>query len=164
MANRYFKTGERPMSDRQIIEINGVRFSVDPRNLTEMTEFSVGDPVKLVFREFSSDKELKIYPGIIIGFHDIVEQPTAIIAYLKYHYFQDQCIKFLEYNKYSIAERNISLHRPIPAEFQISRDKFIAAINNEIAMTRDKIDSLERQLELFKTQFEQKFNFNGVRQ
>ena len=64
-----------------IVEINGIKMAVDDRTATvqKIDTFKVGDPVKLLYKTYSS-YEAKF--GVIVGFDNFKNRPTITIAYL----------------------------------------------------------------------------------
>lgn len=67
--------------DTKIIEINGIKMSIDDRTATisKVDTFKIGDPIKLLYKSYSS-YEPKF--GVIVGFDNFKARPTITIAYL----------------------------------------------------------------------------------
>jgi len=64
----------------KIIEINGVKFEVDLRTAKVISEYKVGDKIKVLTKEYSGYASS---PGVIVGFDNFAVLPTVIIAYVK---------------------------------------------------------------------------------
>jgi hypothetical protein len=71
------------MENTKIVEINGLKFEIDLRTAKQITEYRVGDKVKVLTKEYSSYAS---HPGVIVGFDDFTVLPTIIVAYMKKEY------------------------------------------------------------------------------
>lgn len=71
------------METSQLIEINGIKLEVDHRTATlrKVDTFKIGDPVKLLLKEYSGHE---VKPGIIVAFDQFTKRPTITIAYLEH--------------------------------------------------------------------------------
>jgi len=83
------------MSDRTIIEVNGVKLEVDLRTARRVDEIRVGDRVKVLVKTAYSDH--KVYSGTVIGFEPFQALPTIIVAYLEVDY-SGASVKFVYFN------------------------------------------------------------------
>jgi len=81
----------------KVIEIKGVKVEVDLRTCKVIENYKVGDPVKILIKDYSSYKS---YAGVIIGFDDFKMLPTMVIAYLDNNYSTAE-IKFAYLNSES---------------------------------------------------------------
>lgn len=75
-----------------IVEINGVKVEVDLRTARRVSEFKVGDRVKLLSKEYSSTE---IYHGVIVGFEAFEQLPTIVVAYVNSSYNPELRIAYL---------------------------------------------------------------------
>ena len=66
------------MSEKRIVEIDGVKIEVDLRTAKRIDTFSVGDNVKVLCKKYNDDYEVK--PGIITDFANFKEKPTIVVA------------------------------------------------------------------------------------
>lgn len=66
-----------------IVEINGIKMAIDERTATiqKVDTFKVGDPVKVLIKEYSS---YNAKFGVIIGFDNFKNRPTITVAYVDY--------------------------------------------------------------------------------
>jgi hypothetical protein len=71
------------MENTKIVEINGLKFEIDLRTAKQITEYRVGDKVKVLVKAYSSYES---NPGVIVGFDDFAKLPTIIVAYMKKEY------------------------------------------------------------------------------
>lgn len=51
------------METKRIIEINGVKLEIDTREAVSIDTVKVGDPVKVLIKDYSSYKS---FPGVVI--------------------------------------------------------------------------------------------------
>lgn len=72
------------MENLRIIEINGIKMEVDLRTAKRLENFKVGDPVKLLIKEYTDS--FKSHPGVIVGFDEFKNRPTIIVGYIKSSY------------------------------------------------------------------------------
>ena len=84
------------MSDKHIIEINGVKLEVDLRTAKRIESFKVGDNVKVLVKEYQAYAS---YPGVIVGFDEFKTLPTIVICYVKTGYCPE--VKFCYFNSAS---------------------------------------------------------------
>ena len=82
------------MSEKTVIEINGVKMEIDLRHATRIDTLSVGDRVKVLVKKYS---DYAVYAGTVIGFEPFKELPTVIVAYLQTEY-NSVGIKFIYFN------------------------------------------------------------------
>lgn len=66
-----------------IVEINCIKMAIDERTATiqKVDTFKVGDPVKVLIKEYSS---YNAKFGVIIGFDNFKNRPTITVAYVDY--------------------------------------------------------------------------------
>ena len=69
--------------NKRIIEINGIKMEVDLSTAKTIDIFRVGDPVKILLKEYGKHTVL---PGVIISFNDFHQKPTINVAYLNHSY------------------------------------------------------------------------------
>lgn len=65
---------------KRIVEIGGVKVEVDLRTAKRVDSFKVGDPVKVLIKEYANYSS---YFGMIVGFDEFQKLPTMIVAYIK---------------------------------------------------------------------------------
>ncbi len=73
------------MSEKTIVEINGVKMEVDLRHATIVHEnLHVGSKVKVLAKSDYSGPQ--VWPGVIVGFEPFPSLPTIIVAYMDTSY------------------------------------------------------------------------------
>jgi hypothetical protein len=85
------------MTEKTIIEINGVKLEIDLSSAKRVDEFRVGDNVKVLTKDYSTYKS---HLGIIVGFDNFKNLPTIIVAYLSIEYSKAE-VKFVYINSQS---------------------------------------------------------------
>lgn len=71
-------------TEKKIIEINGAKFEIDLRTAKQITEYKIGDKVKVLLKQYGGGYES--CPGVIVGFDGFINLPTVIVAYVKKEY------------------------------------------------------------------------------
>jgi hypothetical protein len=71
------------MEDKRIVEINGVKFEIDLRTAKQISEYRIGDKIKVLTKGYNCYES---NPGVVVGFDDFIKLPTIIIAYMKKEY------------------------------------------------------------------------------
>lgn len=66
-----------------IIEVNGVKLDVDLREAKTVETYKVGDPVKVLVKQYNS---WEACPGVIVGFANFTKCPGIEILYLNDRY------------------------------------------------------------------------------
>jgi hypothetical protein len=67
------------MEQNRIVEINGVKVEVDLRSARVVESYRVGDPVKVLVKNYSG---YKVFPGVIVSFDEFKNLPTINVIYL----------------------------------------------------------------------------------
>jgi hypothetical protein len=136
---------------KKIVEINGIKIEVDLRNAKVISNFKVGDKVKILIKEYSSYYS---YPGSIIGFDNFSMLPTIIVAYLKSEYLTAD-IKYVYINS---ETKDIEIVSANPHEISFSKEEIIKKFDCEILSFESKIKETNIKKELFVAQFGKYFN------
>lgn len=143
------------MSERQIVEINGVKLEVDLRQAKTVEHYKVGDTVKVLVKTYGDT--YNVYAGIIAGFDNFAEMPTITIAYLDTGY-DGGLVKFISYNKKTTNVNICPIEGyVIPYEKHTVVDKFAYAIEKKEEELRD----LKNKREFFLANFGK--YFGGVK-
>lgn len=135
--------------NKQIIEINGVKLEVDLSTARRIDEFKIGDPVKVLVKEYSGDK---VYPGIIIEFANFKNNPTIIIAYLEMNYSSAQ-IKYIYYN----ANSTESIASTDFTELPYEKGTVIDYMDREIYKKEQELMDLKNKKSFFINHFDKYF-------
>lgn len=64
---------------KRIIEVNGVKIEVDLREARRIDTYKVGDPVKVLVKEYQTYKS---FPGVIVGFTEYRNTAGIDVLYL----------------------------------------------------------------------------------
>lgn len=83
------------MSEKTVIEVQGVKLEVDLRHAKRIDTISIGTRVKVLKKEYSDS--WKVRHGIVIGFEPFQNLPTIIICTALIEYAEAK-IEFLYYN------------------------------------------------------------------
>jgi hypothetical protein len=143
-------------STTRIIEINGVKMEVDLRHATVVHEnIRVGTKVKMLMKqETYGSKDVKVFPGVVVGFEPFQDLPTIIVCYLECDY-SGATLKFAYLNKASSEKYEIVISQD--EELPIQKADVLAKIEREIAKKRDEIGDLELKRDYFLRHFNRYF-------
>lgn len=125
------------MSDKKIIEVNGVKLEVDMRYAKRIDEFKVGDTVKVLDNR-NDRNELK--SGVITDFANFKELPTIMVAvYKSGDYWSAPTIEFIPYNA---ETEGIEIVGVSAEEVIVSRETIVQKFNDNIERKRDELNDL----------------------
>jgi hypothetical protein len=133
------------MSEKTIVEINGVKLEVDMRYARRIDELRVGDRVQVLKRVYDGHK---VHPGVIIGFEPFAKLPTIIVAYIEQDWSKAD-IKFEHYNANSKDLEIVAAHD----HFDIDRTTIVQMFDRQIASKQREIQDLEDRKTYFETNF-----------
>jgi hypothetical protein len=132
---------------RTIIEINGVKMSVDLRTAVRVDQLRVGDRVKVLVKNYS---DYSVHPGIIIGFDPFKNLPTIIAAYIEIKYDKTE-LKFVHFNANS---KDTELVKAIDDDaIDLSKSDVEAFFDREILKHNNAIGDLNNKREYFRRHF-----------
>lgn len=144
-------------NEKTVIEINGVKLEVDLRCARKITEFRVGDSVKLLLKKYSDSYESHI--GMIVDFDAFTERPTIVIAYIDASQWDssNSVLKFAYLNKDS---KDVEV-AAVTDDFRISIEKnqILAAFDGKIKVKENEIEDLKRRKRYFIEKFQHAFRF-----
>lgn len=143
------------MDSKTIIEINGVKLEVDLSTAKRIDNFRVGDSVKVMLPSPYSGENVRVYPGVIIGFEAFKELPTIVIAYISASSYEAD-IKYLYYNKESKGEVILADTAYVPFE----KANIIDVMDKQITKKQLELEELQAKKKYFLTNFSRYFNFN----
>jgi len=138
--------------EKRIIEINGVKFEADMRNMKRVDRFRVGDKVKVLIKKYSDTFE--VHSGVIVGFTLFEKLPTATVVYLDISYSETKLV-FLSYNSES---KDVEIAADYDETLQINKGDVVARLNNEIEKKKQEIEEIERKKAYFLKHFEMYFS------
>lgn len=125
------------MSEKKIIEVNGVKLEVDMRYAKRIDEFRVGDTVKVLDNR-SERNELKT--GVITDFANFKELPTIMVAvYKQGDYWSSPTVEFIPYNS---ETEGIEIVGVSAEEVIVSKETIVQKFDDQIAKKRDELNDL----------------------
>lgn len=125
------------MSEKRIVEINGVKLEVDMRYARRIDEFKVGDTVKVL--DNRNDKN-EVRTGVITDFANFKELPTLVLAvYRAGDFWSKPSIEFIPFNAQT---ENIEIVGVSAEEIIVSKDTIVQKFDDEIAKARDVLNDL----------------------
>lgn len=125
------------MSNIRIVEINGVKMEVDMRHAKLVENYKVGDNVKVLVKQYSSD--YKTLPGVIIGFDNFTQLPTITVAYVEIGYGTCE-LKFASINS---STKDTEITHCNPAELAIDKALILNYFDREITKKQMEVADLE---------------------
>ena len=128
----------------KIIEIQGVKFELDLREAKRVEAYRVGDPVKVLIKEFSSYKS---FPGVIVGFDEFKNLPTIVVAYLKISYSEAE-LCFAYYND-SDEAKEIEICPAPPEDLPIEKSHIVEMMDKKIAKAQATVMEHKQKKEYF---------------
>ena len=132
--------------NKRVIEVHGIKMEVDLRYAKRVETYKVGDPVKLLLKEYSGYND---YPGVIAGFADFQNFPAIEILYL----LRDGDIKF-----YTFTEKSEAEIAPFnDYEMVFTRSDILAKIDRQIAEYEEKIRAIKSKRVAFDNFFGKAF-------
>ena len=146
---------ENNMEFMRTVEINGVKVEIDLRSARRIDTFKVGDSVKILKkgnRDSSySDKEDKVYPGMIVDFANFKELPTLVVAYFEEgSWSSPPTIQFLYYNSDTTGWDLVYCDEN---ELKVSEQSILQRFDREIEKKQRELDDLVGKKEYFITHF-----------
>lgn len=136
------------MSEKRIVEINGMKMEVDMRTARRVDTFKVGDNVKVLGKTYNDQHEIK--PGIIVDFAMFKELPTIIVAvFNEGSWSSTPSISFEHINSESGNEIIFASEE----EIRLSREGVIEKFEREIQRKKNEWQDLQNQLAYFKKHF-----------
>lgn len=132
--------------EKRIIEVNGVKLEVDLSTAKVVESYGVGDPVKVLIKNYDSYKS---HAGVIVGFDAFEKLPTILIAYLETSY-SEASMKFVHYNAQS---KDVEITAMNNQEVPFVRDNVIELMDREITAAEQKVADLKSKKQYFQKQF-----------
>jgi hypothetical protein len=124
------------------IEINGIKMEIDERYCKVIEQYKIGDPVKVLVKEY---EDYKSYPGVISGFNNFPDRPTIVVAYLKTGYMEAD-VKFVEIHKTSSGVQLCPASDDI---LKFNKEKATDAFDRLIAAKQLELDEVKRKKSYF---------------
>jgi hypothetical protein len=134
-----------------IVEIKGVKIDVDLRPAQTVETFKVGDPVKVLIKEFSN---YAAYPGIIIGFDAFKIRPTINVCYTKVSYGCAELV-LLSINE---DTKDAEICHTETADLCLEKQDCLDKLNAEIEKKKAEIADIQRKQAYFLKHFGKYFS------
>lgn len=135
------------MSDKTIIEVNGIKLEVDMRYARRIEELRIGSPVKILDKGQYANQ--KVMPGIVIGFEPFQDLPTILVAYLADEW-STASVKVVSINA---KQKDYDMIAAVDPDFAVDRASIIQKFNRLIESKQREIDVIEEQKRYFETNF-----------
>jgi len=136
--------------EKQIVEINGVKFEVDMSSAKIISEYRIGAKVNVLIKEYA---EKVVCPGIIVGFDNFKDLPTITVAYLKISY-NEASIKFVYFNSDS---KEVDIAPCRESDLIFNKSDVIVKMDREIAAKEKEVEDLIRKKNYFLDNFTKHF-------
>ena len=130
------------MESKKIIEINGVKMEVDLRKAKTVSEYKVGDSVKVLIKDYSG---YNVHCGTIIGFTEFEKLPTIEILYIKDSYSSAE-VSFLAFNEKTTDIEIAPCHE---SEVNFSTGELLGKIDRQIIQKEEEVRNLKSRREAF---------------
>lgn len=144
------------MTEKTIIEINGVKLEIDLRHAKKIEDYKVGDNVKVLIKQYGD--EYKSYPGVLIGFDAFEKLPTIIICYVDIDY-SSAVVKFVYFNEKS---KDMEICHMGDHEKSIDKQRVEDMLNKEILKKEQELDELKRKQNYFLHHYNQYFATENI--
>jgi hypothetical protein len=135
------------MSEKTVIEVNGIKLEVDMRYARRIEEIRIGDKIKILKKGYGND--FTVHPGVVIGFEPFAQLPTVVCAYVDQDWSKAE-VKFLYYNT---ASKDTEIVHAADQDFHVDRDALLARFDKQIDAKRREIETIEEQRKYFETNF-----------
>lgn len=142
---------------KQIIEINGVKMEIDTRFARRIDTLVVGSKIKLLQKQAQyGTKDVKVHPGVVVGFEPFADLPTIVVCYLEIDY-SSASLKFAYIN--SASAEKYDLIASIDDELPVAKQDVLSKMDRELERKRAEMEDLQSKrdyfLRHFNTYFEQ---------
>ena len=128
------------------IEIGGIKVEVDMRTVKQITNYKVGDNVKLLMKEYSN---FVVKPGVIVDFVNFKDNPAIVVAYFEQDY-KGTDIKFVTISK---DTENVDMAPCLPHELELNKNRVIDKFDLLISEKLREADELRQKKEYFVKNF-----------
>lgn len=135
------------MSEKTVIEINGVKLEVDMRYARRIEEMQIGQRVKVLKKEYGDSH--KVLPGIIVGFEPFANLPTIVVAYVDAGWDKAD-VKFMHFNK---ASKDCEIVAAADPDFELDRERIGKLFDRQVATKQREIAEIEERRKYFETNF-----------
>lgn len=139
------------MTEKTIIEVNGVKLEIDLRHAKRIDQFKVGDNIKVLIRAYN--ESFTSYAGVIVGFDHFEKRPTIVICYMDSSYSSPD-IKFCYYNQDS---KDVEICHMGDHERTLEKSRCVDYLDRTILKVEMELDALKMRKNYFIDQYEKHF-------
>lgn len=136
--------------NKEIVEINGVKFEIDLSKAKIISEYRIGDKVNVLVKEYN---EKVVYPGIVVGFDNFKSLPTITIAYLKISY-NEADVKFVYFNSQC---KDVDVAPCRESDLIFNKSDVIKKMDRAIAEKEKELEDLNLKKKYFLKNFKKHF-------
>lgn len=136
---------------KRIIEVNGVKLEVDLSNAKVISNYRVGDKVKVLKKTYDS---YNVYPGIIIDFTEFQKLPTITVAYLVMGYSEAK----IEWANYNQESQGIEIAPCENTWVPFTKSSIAQQMDREILAAEQKALDLKAKKDFFLNNFNKFFS------
>ena len=126
----------------KVVEINGVKLKVDSSKAKTVSEYKVGDSVKVLMPSYDG---YNVHHGTIIGFTDFKTLPTIEILYIRDNYTSAD-VNFLAFNEKTTDIEIVPCHE---YELNFSAGELLSKIDRQITQKEEEVRNLKSRREAF---------------
>lgn len=137
---------------KRIIEVNGVKLEVDLSNAKVISNYRVGDKVKVLTKSYGTN--YNVYPGMIIDFTNFKSLPTITVAYLVVGYKEAK----IEWTNFNQETKDVEI---APCEnnwIPFTRESVIECMDREIFGAEQAVIDLKLKKDFFLNNFNKFFS------
>tara|TARA_Y100000296_G_C5180060_1_gene263699 strand:+ start:26703 stop:27176 length:474 start_codon:yes stop_codon:yes gene_type:complete len=138
--------GGKGMETKRVIEINGIKMEVDLRNAKRVDQFKVGDPVKVLVKNYSS---YDCYPGVIVGFDEFKNLPSINVCYIETSYSEVK-VKFKIINE-KVEDIEIAPLQEFDQKFDLNNA--LETLDANILKRKRELEDAESKKEWFQKNY-----------
>lgn len=139
--------------NEKLHEINGKKFLIKNDPTMELVEeYRVGDQVMVLKKSYGDS--FKMYPGVIIGFHDFQSLPTVHIAYLDVEYSAAN-VEFIAFNANT---KDQEFTRYVGNDLPYGKDRVLTLLAGEITKKENELREAQHKLAYFNECFGRYFS------
>lgn len=139
------------MESKRIVEINGIKLEVDLRHCKTIEEYKIGDPVKVLVKEYGDSYQTKY--GRIIDFNEFQSLPTIVVAYIDLSYSEVK-VKLVNLNSNSKEVQISPMHN---LEIGLELDDIVESLDRRILKSESELKKEKDNKHYVLTCFEKYF-------
>lgn len=136
------------MSEKRIVEINGIKMEVDLRTAKVIDNYRVGDSVKLLRKQYDG---YNVLPAVIIGFVEFSKLPTIELLAVDH----SGTVSFFVFNE-NTKETEIAPFNNYEIEFE--RSTIVDKLEANVRRAEEDLRNAKGKLEAFTKMFGRMFN------